>query len=296
MQNLENKIRESVAKFSGQGELAQIIDYAMFPAGKLFRPKLVMAIALDLNEISEDHYLLASAVEAHHAYSLVHDDLPCMDDDDIRRGKASTHKKYGEWKALLAGDALINLSFELLANMESQASKEIIADFSKMMGSRGLILGQFIDLSHENKSFEDTLLMHELKTARLIQFSLAASLALSSSAKAVEVPREEILEAGKIIGINFQLLDDLGELLDTTDSHEEEVNAFLNYKASDVLDLILSNNQKILSITKERNLENLEKMYREFLAKTSAKIKPGMDLVCSRTGLAEKDFETLLNF
>ena len=102
--------------------MKEVYEYCVLPPGKLFRPKLVYAIAKDLSEktnlqITQNHKYLASFVEVHHAYTLVHDDLPCMDDDDFRRGKPSAHKAYGEWKALLAGDGLLNVSYELLSKL-----------------------------------------------------------------------------------------------------------------------------------------------------------------------------------
>ncbi|HLT22262.1 MAG TPA: polyprenyl synthetase family protein, partial [Bacteriovoracaceae bacterium] len=100
-------IKTSLKSAGHHPELFKILDYAVLPAGKLFRPKLVEAIALDLGlQITQDHLHLATAVEIHHAYTLVHDDLPAMDDDQYRRGKLSTHAAFNEWKAILAGDAL----------------------------------------------------------------------------------------------------------------------------------------------------------------------------------------------
>lgn len=292
MKQLEEKLKEIVRSKLSPDELGEIIEYAMFPAGKLFRPKLALAMAHDAEKGSsptEDHYLLAAAVEAHHAYSLVHDDLPCMDNDDERRGRPSTHKKYGEWKALLAGDAMITLSFELLAGMEHPRTKEIIGDFARMMGPQGLILGQFIDLSHKKKSLEQTLYMHELKTARLIQFALTASLKLSES----NIQALEIEEFGKLIGVNFQILDDLGELTDEIDEHEDQVNAFLNYDPAKLLELTIRNNERIFSIIRERELNELGSMYRAFLDKTLIKIRSGMAQVSQRTGLKSDRFDSL---
>lgn len=289
MENLESKIQELVNSRLGEEQLSQIIAYAMFPAGKLFRPKLVLALAKDLNALTEDHYLLAAAIEAHHAYSLVHDDLPCMDDDDFRRGKLSAHKKYGEWKALLAGDAMINLSYELLADISSPKAKDIIAQFSRMMGAQGLILGQFIDLSHQKKTFSQTLFMHELKTARLIQFSLLASLSLSESS----IAREEIENLGKFLGINFQLLDDLGELTEEVDDHEDQVNAFLNYDANEVLAKALKYNESIFATFEKHKLSELGSMYSSFLEKTLRKIEQGKLSVSKKTGLDPQAFEAL---
>lgn len=290
MQELENKLFGLFKSRVEESSLGQILEYAMFPAGKLFRPRLVLALAQDLGKQTEDHYLLSCAIEAHHAYSLVHDDLPCMDDDDVRRGRPSAHKQFGEWQALLAGDALINLSYQFLAEMKSPRAKEIIASFSKMMGAQGLILGQFTDLSQKEKTFEETLLMHELKTARLIQFCLEASRALCENE---EVSGPEVLELGRAIGVNFQLLDDLLELTEQTSSHEGKVNAFLNYNSSTVVQRIFEGNDRIFQLAKAKGLKNLFGEYNTFIQKTVAKIAKKQSLVLQRSGLKERDLEKL---
>lgn len=126
--------------------LAEIMDYAVLPAGKLFRPKLVEALSLDLSgTFTQDARHLGSAIELHHAYTLVHDDLPAMDNDLIRRGKPSTHAKFGEWKAILTGDALLISSFEELMKITHSELRSIHKLFSWSTGARGLILGQFLE-------------------------------------------------------------------------------------------------------------------------------------------------------
>lgn len=268
--NLENKLIEIFKKHVEPNDFGSVLEYIMFPAGKLFRPKLSLAMAEDLGETTSDNYLLALAIETHHAYSLVHDDLPCMDDDDMRRGRPAAHIKYGEWKALLAGDSLINLSYEFLASMKHPNTASIALDFSKMMGAQGLILGQVLDLSHQNKNFEDTLLMHELKTGRLIQFSLLGSQLLS---KNPSITRAETLLLGKHMGINFQLFDDLAELGDPTDEHEEQVNAFLNYNAESTLEYIVQGNELIKKILDKHSLNAVAEVYQSYLNKVSSKIE-----------------------
>ncbi|MEX1099646.1 MAG: polyprenyl synthetase family protein, partial [Bacteriovoracaceae bacterium] len=287
MQNLENKLLTIFKSRVENDQLGQILEYAMFPAGKLFRPKLVLALAQDLGEALEDHYLLSAAIEAHHAYSLVHDDLPCMDDDNVRRGRPSVHKQFGEWQALLAGDGLINLSYQLLSEMSSPEAARIIRNFAQMMGAKGLILGQFIDLSRQEKTFSDTLLMHELKTSRLIQFSLLGSLVLSGEQK--NLAEDEALELGKIIGVNFQLLDDLAELAQETSEHEGEVNAFLNYTPTIVVKHICQNNERILQLTKDKRLKLLYTAYSGYIEKTFAKLAQNQKKVLNRTGLTLAD-------
>lgn len=139
--------------------IGQVYKYAVFPTGKMIRPLLVKAVISDFSsELIHDsfyinlgpdsnHAYLASAIELHHAYTLVHDDLPCMDNDTIRRGKATTHLIYGEWAALLVGDGLLNLSYQLLSKIRAECLGDLIRFISWGVGPKGLIQGQVMDLS-----------------------------------------------------------------------------------------------------------------------------------------------------
>jgi len=170
-------------------QISEVYEYATLPGGKLIRPHLVWSILQDLNpklynqsssNPFSDHALLSSSIEFHHSYTLLHDDLPCMDDDQIRRGKACTHLVYGEWKALLAGDGLLNVSYQLLSKLKNKRSNDLFRFYSWSTGPKGLIHGQVLDLSNEmNLSFENTLRTHELKTARLFQVAILGSAILS---------------------------------------------------------------------------------------------------------------------
>ena len=222
---LESALRQAIHSSVTHPELREILDYAVLPAGKLFRPRLVEAIALDLDKkFSPDHLHLACALEIHHAYTLVHDDLPAMDNDLVRRGKPSTHAKYGEWKAILAGDALLISSFEQLMKIESTKIRDIHRLFSWCTGGKGLILGQFLDLGSAGKvNTTEVIRIHELKTARLIQAAVAGAALISQKKFS-----HDYFRLGREIGITFQLLDDLNELTEGKLSpHEKDINPFL---------------------------------------------------------------------
>lgn len=222
-------------------KIRDVYQYAVFPAGKLFRPSLVWSILFDLNEDLyqksvlnkySPHSLLASAVELHHSYTLIHDDLPCMDDDSERRGKPSTHTAFGEWQALLAGDGLLNLSYQLISKSNHPRTIELIRFFSWALGPKGLIQGQVLDLSLEmRQNFANTLRTHELKTARLIQVSILGS-ALLTETKITANQRyreKKLWKYSQLLGINFQLIDDLSELAEEIISdHEISVNPWLH--------------------------------------------------------------------
>lgn len=222
---LESSLKEAIHSSVTHPELREILEYAVLPAGKLFRPRLVEAVALDLGKkFTQDHVHLACALEIHHAYTLVHDDLPAMDNDLIRRGKPSTHAKYGEWKAILAGDALLISSFEQLMKVQSPKIRELHRLFSWCTGGKGLILGQFLDLGSAGKvNTTEVVRIHELKTARLIQAAVAGAAMISLNKFS-----RDYFRLGREIGITFQLLDDLNELTEVKLSpHEKDINPFL---------------------------------------------------------------------
>lgn len=260
-------IEKSLKSACFHPELAQILDYAVLPAGKLFRPKLVEAIALDLGqELGVNHTHLASAIETHHAYTLVHDDLPAMDDDQYRRGKLSTHAAFNEWKAILAGDALLIHSFAELNKIESENFHLINKFFSWATGAKGLILGQFLDLGAEGKaSLSDIIRIHELKTARLIQVATVGSYLVSEKYQYNKF--KDYLRLGKVIGVSFQLLDDLNELTESEVSlHEEEINPFILYP-EETLEALQKSLNTLYQILKKQNLTHTHKMMKNYLEK-----------------------------
>lgn len=217
----------------------EVMEYALIPAGKLFRPKLCLSQYADqkgwdqtlteLNNARSPLSLCCSALEIHHTYTLIHDDLPCMDDDDMRRGRPSTHRKFSEWEAVLAGDALLHLSHSLLAKIKDPNLSSLLSFFNWALGGRGLILGQVYDLSGKmNESFENLITTHTLKTARLIQTSLYLGkwcAGIENNYNAIK----ETLRLGGALGISFQLLDDLSEGTEELGEHEAAVNPFINF-------------------------------------------------------------------
>ncbi len=160
-------------------------NYLLENRGKYLRPSLVLAVAQDLGQVSENHFWLALSIELHHNYTLIHDDLPCMDNDDLRRGKPTMHKVYGEAHALLLGDIFLAKSFEILSNIKSDKLPALLKIFGFATGAKGLILGQKLDLSGDSKksSSSEILRMYELKTARLFQLAIMGSILLTSKAE-----------------------------------------------------------------------------------------------------------------
>lgn len=230
--DLEGYLKEAVAEVDGAmdgflpgaterpGVLHEAMRYCVFAGGKRLRPVLCLAAAEACGGVREVALRAACAVELMHTYSLVHDDLPCMDDDDLRRGRATCHKVYGEGMAVLCGDALLTEAFAVLAQAEGTARYgvgEMVAELAKTGGSRRLIGGQVLDLEGEGKrrlSLEELVRIHEAKTAAL----LACSMRLGGmSADATPEELEALTIFGKSLGLAFQVIDDILDVTQTTE-------------------------------------------------------------------------------
>jgi farnesyl diphosphate synthase len=204
-----------------EARLADAMRYATLGGGKRLRAFLVMESAA-LFAVSETCAARAAAsIEMLHAYSLVHDDLPAMDDDDLRRGKPSTHKEFDEATAILAGDALQARAFEVLAEPDThsdpQARCELVAALGGAAGARGMAGGQMIDMLAEGRTLDGPAVarLQALKTGRLIQFSAEAGAILG---RAPLAQRHLLAAYGRDLGAAFQIADDL---LDAEGSTEE---------------------------------------------------------------------------
>ena len=192
--------------------LSKAMIYASMNGGKRTRPFLV-SIFSQLAKIKKNQSLrISSAIESIHSYSLIHDDLPSMDNDDFRRGKPSTHKRFNEATAILAGDALHDLAYEIISDKKTSSDSEIrillINKLSIATGSKGLAGGQSLDLLFEKKKidFKKIIKMYEMKTASLFSFSCAAPYILAKkNIKEINFAND----FGKIFGIIFQITDDI---------------------------------------------------------------------------------------
>lgn len=265
-------IEKALKKSCHHPDLFKVMEYAVFPAGKLFRPRLVEALALDLNgSLGQDHLHLAGAIELHHAYTLVHDDLPAMDNDLMRRGKPSTHAHFGEWKAILGGDALLIASFHELANITHKNFRDINKLMSWTTGAKGLIEGQFRDLEADGKvDISQVIRIHELKTARLIQLATVGSYLLSPEVN--YRGKVEFLRLGREIGVSFQLLDDLSELAEENiSSHEKDINPFIN-STEKALNELRRSHLRLTAITFKHRLTHVEKMLQDYFVTNKEKL------------------------
>lgn len=193
--------------------LHEAMRYSMFAGGKRLRPALVKA-SFDLFGGQGDLVWYAmSALEMLHTFSLIHDDLPCVDNDDMRRGKPTAHKMYGEATAVMAGDALCILAFELMAKTGNARAIEILA---RKLGTFGMIGGEMRDVECEGKSVSLDIVdyIHYHKTAALIEASLCIGAELAGAS---EKDMDVIQRFGKAIGLAFQIVDDILDIVSTTE-------------------------------------------------------------------------------
>ena len=203
------------------GRVAEAMRYAVFAGGKRLRPFLTIAGA-DLFEVPVERSVrAAAAIEALHTYSLVHDDLPCMDDDDLRRGRPTTHRQFDEATAVLAGDALLTHAFAMLAAPATHPSGEVraalVARLAEAAGADGMIGGQMMDMQAPERAYglDDVILLQRLKTGALFEFSCEAGAIL---AQAGEEHRLRLRSFARDFGLLFQITDDL---IDATGSAEQ---------------------------------------------------------------------------
>ena len=196
------------------------IRYSLLAGGKRMRPILCLAAAEACGASHDNAIFPACAVECVHTYSLIHDDLPCMDDDDLRRGRPTSHKVFGEAIAVLAGDALLTVGFEILALIQEPSRyrlKDFLSELAFAAGSRRLIAGQVADLEAEGKksSRHQLRFIHECKTAAMIVASLRLG-AMAVNATPAQVA--SLGRFGQYLGLAFQVIDDI---LDVTQTSEK---------------------------------------------------------------------------
>ena len=201
-------------------DLSEVILYSVQAGGKRIRPLLLLELIQAFGlELAEAHYQVAAALEMIHTGSLIHDDLPAMDDDDYRRGRLTSHKKFGEDMAILAGDSLFLDPYGLLARAElpSQVKVDLISELSLAAGSFGMVAGQVLDMQGEGQaiSLEDLKTIHANKTGKLLTYPFVAAGLIVQAQQSVQ---DKLRRIGDLLGLAFQVRDDI---LDVTASFEE---------------------------------------------------------------------------
>ena len=228
---IENALKKYLSKLKGPKALSNAMKYAVFAGGKRLRPILTLESAKMLKGSVKETLPFACAVELIHNFSLVHDDLPSMDNDNFRRGKPTCHKKFGISTAILAGDGLINLAFGIVAKTKKKKAFKIASILSDAIGPENMVGGQVLDLEYERKSKKNKKLKRKIdnmKTASLMAVSCEVG-ALSASAKLKDL--KKLREFGKNLGMAFQIADDLEDFSyrkDALNKMKKEVGFFIS--------------------------------------------------------------------
>ena len=217
-------VESALEEFYGDQQLAanlrEAVLYSIHAGGKRIRPYLLLEVLESLQvPITIAHAQIAAALEMIHTGSLIHDDLPAMDDDDFRRGRLTNHKKFGEALAILAGDALFLDPYALIAqaDLPNEIKVDLIASLSLSSGSMGMVAGQVLDMEGEGKhlNLEELQTIHANKTGKLLAFPFQAAGVIAGLDENLQ---KQLKTVGELIGLAFQVRDDI---LDVTASFEE---------------------------------------------------------------------------
>ena len=225
-------------------ELIKPMLYGLLPGGKKIRSKILFDIGSIFKVDKKNILQVAAAVECIHAYSLIHVDLPCMDNDNLRRGKLTTHKKFSESTAILAGNSLLTIAFQILSekrlNLDDHKKIELINLLSESSGHTGIAGGQFLDLSYEKikKNKKQIINMQIKKTGKLFSFCCVAPIIMSGKTKYLN----KFTKIGNEIGLLFQIADDLIDLRGKTSSAGKKTKKDLKMGKATLISLLGTNN------------------------------------------------------
>ena len=269
LSHTRDQVSKNVKKIIGNSNLIEkAMSYSVLGESKMIRAGLIVASGNINNNISKSSLItFASAVELIHTYSLIHDDLPAMDDDDLRRGKKSNHIKFGEANAILAGDALQTLAYEIICNDRSTNDKdkiEAIKMISKACGKNGMVYGQHLDINAETKKIDKHSIenIHQLKTGKLIQCSVMLGQISNENNNEVN----SFKSFGKKIGLAFQITDDILEAISSEEILGKDIQSDVkNCKATYVsvlgIDESKKESKKLMesAISDLKNIESKDK-------------------------------------
>lgn len=264
----ETELKKELQELSYPETIAKGMEYAVLNGGKRLRPFLLFTTLELLNENISKGVKSAIALEMIHSYSLVHDDLPALDNDDYRRGKLTTHKVFGEAEGILIGDSLLTYAFYVLSqkNLEFLSSEQIVKIISKTSeyaGINGMIGGQMIDIESENRKIDlETLkYIHSHKTGKLIKLPIEIACIIAN----VEKDKKEVLEEyADLIGIAFQVKDDILDVEGTFEELGKPVGSDIDlHKATYPSILGMEESKKILNDTVEKAKEIIKNKFGE---------------------------------
>ena len=262
----ETELKKELQELSYPETIAKGMEYAILNGGKRLRPFLLFATLELLNQNIEKGVKSAIALEMIHSYSLVHDDLPALDNDDYRRGKLTTHKVFGEAEGILIGDSLLTYAFYILSQknlkfLSSEQIVNIISKTSEYAGINGMIGGQMIDIESENKKIDlETLkYIHSHKTGKLIKLPIEIACIIAN----VEKDKKEVLEEyANLIGLAFQVKDDILDVEGTFEELGKPVGSDVDlHKATYPSILGMEESKKILNNTVEKAKEIIKNKF-----------------------------------
>lgn len=244
---------------TGESTLYEAARWVTLDGGKRLRPRLLLATVEALNGDMELAYTPCAALEMVHTYSLIHDDLPSMDNDDYRRGKLTLHKKYNEATAILTGDFLLTYAFEVLAKAPGLTSKQVvdlIQTLASRSGGEGMVLGQLLDLEANKATLEQLQTIHRKKTAELLTASLEMGGIIANASSEM---MEELRFIGDEIGLAFQIIDDVIDVTGSVKKHGKAISSdALNGKTTYVSLLGLEEAKKAAYALLENALRRLD--------------------------------------
>ena len=264
MSHIREQVYSNIDKKIGNSNaVEEIMRYSAMAESKMIRAALLCASGkLNKNLSSKSLVNLSTSVELMHTYSLIHDDLPSMDNDDFRRGKKSSHNKFGEANAILAGDALQSLSYEIICDDEDLTSDEKIAAIKLLTsscGKIGMVYGQFLDIKNESQSVDEKLIenIHTLKTGKLIECSIL----LGQLGNSKKNEKNAFRAFGKKIGLAFQITDDILEATSDKETLGKDINSDLKNNKSTYISVLGINKaiykSKALTLSAISDLEAL---------------------------------------
>lgn len=237
---INSNLSKVVSSIDDDNPIKEYIDYVLFPGGKRIRPLLCLLTYNMYSNAIDEMIGLATSIELIHSYSLVHDDLPCMDDDDYRRGKPSLHKKFGQAQAVLTGDALLNLAFEIAIEDILNSDEDIyiaklraLKTIANGAGLNGMVYGQVLDIEGDTKDYSDLEFMYSKKTGDLIASSI---LAPAIVAEISDLEFQELKTFSKNLGLLFQLRDDIRDYEEDKEAGKQTIIS--NYNKEDAYKIL----------------------------------------------------------
>lgn len=244
MNDFEEKLRTSL-DYLENSRVKEAMLYSLCAPAKRLRPQLLYGVLKGYGVNTQQGDRCAIAIEMIHSYSLIHDDLPCMDDDDLRRGQKTCHKQFDEATALLAGDGLLSEAFGYVstATNSQRINNELVSEFVRAIGANGMILGQMIDLESENKKVDLDIIskIDYLKTGCLFSLALVCGCIIANHRSDIEIWRN----IGFKLGLAFQIQDDCLDVLSDETTLGKSISDEKNQKTTFVSELGLENAQKL---------------------------------------------------